>query len=159
MDLDLALREDCPPPLIDKSTSANKSEKEKWEKSNRMCMMIMKRAIPEAFRGTMSEKITTAKDFLVDIEKRFVKNEKVEMCTLLTNLISMRYKGKGNIREYILEMSHLASRLKTLKLDIFDDLLVCLVIISLASQFSQFKVSYNYQKETWSLNELISHCV
>ena len=41
-----------------------------------MCMMIMKRAIPKGFRGTMSEKKTTAKDFLVDIEKRFVKNEK-----------------------------------------------------------------------------------
>ncbi|KAJ4728701.1 Retrovirus-related Pol polyprotein from transposon TNT 1-94 [Melia azedarach] len=124
-----------------------------------MCMMIMKRAIPEAFIGTISEKITTAKDFLADIEKRFVKNEKAEMCILLTNLLSMRYKGKGNIREYILEMSHLASRLKVLKLDISDDLLVCLVLISLPSQFSQFKVSYNCQKETWSLNELISHCV
>ena len=84
----------------------------------------------------MSEKIITAKDFLADIEKQFVKNEKAEMCTLLTNLLSMRYKGKGNIREYILEMSHLASRLKTLKLDISDDLLVCLILISLPSQFS-----------------------
>ena len=36
----------------------------------------MKRAIPEAFRGTMSKQITTAKGFLEDIEKRFVKNEK-----------------------------------------------------------------------------------
>ena len=34
-----------------------------------------------------------------------------------------------------------------------------LVLISLPTQFSQFKVSYNCQKETWSLNELISHCV
>ena len=34
-----------------------------------------------------------------------------------------------------------------------------LVLISLPTQFSQFKVSYNCQNETWSLNELISHCV
>ncbi|CAA6667589.1 unnamed protein product [Spirodela intermedia] len=30
---------------------------------------------------------------------------------------------------------------------------------SLYAQFNQFKVSYNCQKDPWSLNELISHCV
>ena len=58
-----------------------------------------------------------------------------------------------------MEMSHLASKLRALKLDLSEDLLVHLVLISLPTQFSQFKVSYNCQKETWSLNELISHCV
>ena len=56
MDLDLALRTDSPPPLTDKSTSDQKREMEKWERSNRMCIMITKEAIPEAFRGTISEK-------------------------------------------------------------------------------------------------------
>ena len=56
-------------------------------------------------------------------------------------------------------MSHLASKLKAHKLDLSKDLFVHLVLISLPTQFSQFKVSYNCQKETWSLNELISHCV
>ncbi|KAK4404382.1 hypothetical protein Sango_0806800 [Sesamum angolense] len=159
MDLDLALREDSPPALTDKSASEQKREKKRWEKSNCMCVMIMKKSIPEALRGTMSETLTKAKDFLEYIEKRFVNNEKAEIGTLLTNLISKRYTGEGNIREYIMEMSHLASKLKALKLDLSEDLLVHLVLISLSTQFSQFKVSYNCQKETWSLNELISHCV
>ena len=34
-----------------------------------------------------------------------------------------------------------------------------LVLISLPAQFSQFIVSYNTQKDKWTLNELISHCV
>ena len=71
----------------------------------------------------------------------------------------MRYVGKRNIREYIKEMSHIASKLKALKLELSEDLLVHLVLISLPTQYNQFKVSYNCQKETWSLNELISHCV
>ena len=107
----------------------------------------------------MSEDIITSKDFLKDLEKRFAKNEKVETSTILANLISMRYKGKGNIKEYIIEMSHLTSRLKALKLDLSEDLLVHLVLISLLTQFSQFKVSYNCLKDSWSLNELISHSV
>ena len=116
MDLDLALRVDSPPPFMDKSTSDEKRAMERWEKSNRMCVMIIKKAITKAFRGTMSEKITIAKEFIADIEKRFVKNEKAEIGTLLTNLISMRYEGKGNIRKYIVEMSYLTSKLKALKL-------------------------------------------
>ncbi|XP_057954717.1 uncharacterized protein LOC131148806 [Malania oleifera] len=159
MDLDLALSVNSSPPITDKTTSNEKRDFERWEKSNRMYMMIMKRAILEAFRGTMSDCITTTKDFLTDIEKRFVKNEKFEISTLLTSLILKRYKGEGNIREYILELSHLTSKLKALKLELSEDLLVHLVLLSLPAQFSQFKVSYNCEKETWSLNELISHYV
>jgi len=36
---------------------------------------------------------------------------------------------------------------------------VHLILISLPTHFGQFKVSYNTLKDTWSLNELISHCV
>ena len=60
----------------------------------------------------MSDDITTAKAFLMDIEKRFVKNEKAEIGTTLMDLISMRYKGNIIIRESIMEMSYLASKLK-----------------------------------------------
>ena len=38
--------------------------------------------ITEAFRGIISETITMAKEFLADIEKRFVKNETFEIDTL-----------------------------------------------------------------------------
>ena len=159
MDLDLALRVSSPVPLTVESSSDEKRDIERWEKSNRMCLMIIKKAIPEAFRGTISETIKTTKKFLEEIKNRFAKNEKSETNTLLANLISMRYKGNGNIREYIMEMSHLASKLRALKLNLSEDLLVHLVLISLPTQFSQFKVNYDCQKETSSLNELISHCV
>ncbi|XP_074321767.1 uncharacterized protein LOC141658944 [Silene latifolia] len=158
MDLDLALRDERPATLTATSTSDAKRDMEKWERSNRMSLMIMKRAIPESFRGTMSEE-DNAKKFLVELEKRFVKNEKSETNTLLTSLVSNRYKATGNIREYIMEMSHIASKLKALKLDLSEDLLVHLVLISLPKKFNHFTVSYNCQKEKWTLNELISHCV
>ena len=71
----------------------------------------------------------------------------------------MKYKGQENIREYILQMSNIASKLKALKLELYDDLLVHLVLFSLPTQFNQFKVNYNYQKEKWTLKELISYFV
>ena len=95
----------------------------------------MIRAIPETFKSTMFKE-TNAREFHNDIKKRFAKNEKAETSTLLANLISMRCKGKGNIREYILEMFYITSKLKTLKLELSEDLLVHLVLIFIPVQFS-----------------------
>ena len=76
IDLDLALRIDCPTEITKESSSHSKREMEKWERSNRISLMVMKHAISKAFRGTMSEDIVTTKDFLMNLEKRFAKNEK-----------------------------------------------------------------------------------
>ena len=113
-------------------------------------MYTLKRSISEG---------ENAKKLIDEIEQYFAKNEKAETSNLLAKLISMKYKGKSNIREYIMEMSNLASKLKALKLELGEDLLVHLVLISLPAHFGQFKVSYNTQKDKWSINELISHCV
>lgn len=56
---------------------------------------------------------------------------KVETSTLLGELVSTRYNGKGDVREYIMEMSNLVTRLRALKLDLSNDILVHLVLISL----------------------------
>jgi len=52
MDLDIALRQDKP---IATEKNANKAKIEKWERSNRMSVMIMKCSIPEAFRDSITE--------------------------------------------------------------------------------------------------------
>ena len=91
----------------------------------------------------MSDEVT-AKGFLQEInKKRFAKNKKAETSKLLADLVQMRYKGKGNIREYIMEMSNIASTLNVLKLELSDDLLVHLVFISLPAHYGQFILSYN----------------
>jgi len=58
-----------------------------------------------------------------------------------------------------MNMSNIVFKLKALKLEISEDLLIHLVLISLLASFNQFEVSYNCQKDKWSLNEPISHCV
>ena len=112
MDLDLALRTEQPASLTVASSSDDRKNFEKWDRLNRMSLMIIKRGILEAFRGVVSEKITKAKEFLAVIEKRFVKNDKAETSMLLQSLISMKYKSKRNIREYIMEMSQLLLSLR-----------------------------------------------
>ncbi|KAH7857196.1 hypothetical protein Vadar_010122 [Vaccinium darrowii] len=158
MDLDYALRVDEPAKLTDNSTAEEKSIYEKWERSNRMSLMIIKHSISDTIRGAMPEE-ENAKKFLSQIADRFVASEKVEACTLLSKLVTMRYNGKGNIREYIMEMSNLVTKMKALKLEFSQEILVYLVLISLPTQFGPFKINYNTQREKWTLNELIAQCV
>ena len=54
-----------------------------------------------------------------------------------------------------MEMSNLAAKLKSPKLELSEGIPVHLVLISLPTQFSQFKVSYKTQKDKWTLNKLI----
>ena len=116
------------------------------------------RSILEAFQGSINESVNATK-FLLDIEQVFAKNEKAETSTLSRKLVGMKYTNKDNIREYIMEVSNIVGKLKALKLQLSDDFLVHLVLISLLAQFIQFIVSYKTQKDKWTLNELISHCV
>ncbi|KAL5555016.1 hypothetical protein UlMin_037252 [Ulmus minor] len=126
MDLDYALRFDHPADLTSSSTAEQKAAYEKWERSNRMSLMIMQHSIPESIRGGIPE----------DKDAKVSRNR----FTVLSKIVSMRYKGKGNIREYIMEMSNLVTKLRALKLELSDDKLVHLVLISLPAQFSPFKI-------------------
>ncbi|KAL6331379.1 hypothetical protein AAG906_011316 [Vitis piasezkii] len=134
----LCITSGSPSILLVPRSAEQRSAMEKWERSNRMSLMIMKHSIPEAIRGAIPEE-TQAKAFLDQIANRFAANEKVETSTILSKLVSMRYKGKENIREYIMEMSNLVTRLKALKLELSEDILQHL--------------------EKWTLNELIAQCV
>ena len=146
MDLDHAIQIERSLALTNDSTTEQRANFEKWEHSNHMNLMIMKHSIPNTIRSAMYEE-ENAKSFLSQIVDRFVGFEKVETSTIFSKLVSMRYKGKWNIKAYIMEMSNLVTRLRALNLELSDDILVHLVLISFPAQFSHFKISYNTQKE------------
>ncbi|XP_021907406.1 uncharacterized protein LOC110821766, partial [Carica papaya] len=158
MDLDWALWVDQLN-LITPDSTAEEKEFERWDRSNRMRMLVTEQAILEAFQGTMSDEIITGRDFLHSLEQRFIRSNKVEACTLLSTLVSIRYMGNENIRKHIMEMSHVHAKLKALRVELLEEVIMYFVLISLPPQFNHFKVTYNCQKESWNLNELISHCV
>ena len=64
MNLNLALWVDSHPPLTDQSTSDEKGDKKRWERLNCLCLVIIKKAVPKAFRGTMLKTTIIAKEFL-----------------------------------------------------------------------------------------------
>ena len=110
MDLNLSFRHPKADELTADSTAEDVLYYEKWDRSNRMSLMIMKRGVPEVFRSAITNEVTSASEFLAEIHKRFTKNYRAETSMHLASLISMKYNGKGNDREYIMGMSQLASK-------------------------------------------------
>ena len=48
----------------------------------------------------------------------------------------MKYKDKGNVRVLIMEMSHIGSKLKVLKLEFSNDMLIHLVLLQLPTRYN-----------------------
>ena len=90
MELDLELRMECPTSTMENLNEANI---EKWERSNRLSLMLMKRSVLEVFRGSINKNVNSTK-FLLDIEQVFAKNEKAKTSTLLRKLVGMKYTNQ-----------------------------------------------------------------
>ncbi|KAG7968142.1 hypothetical protein I3843_08G137300 [Carya illinoinensis] len=130
--LDFALEEQPSKPT-DKSIAEYVVEYQKWERANRLCLKIIKR-------------------------QRFIEFDKAEIGDLMDRLMSMKYDGSSGVREYIMKMIHISSKLEALKIPIAEPFLVYHVLNSLPSQFNQLKVAYNAQRDKWDLNDLIVVC-
>ncbi|XP_042423536.1 uncharacterized protein LOC122011190 [Zingiber officinale] len=158
MDLDYALWVDKPTPLSDTSTPDEKSAYEKWERSNRLSLMIMKGSISSDIRGGMPD-FENAKDFLDSIEEQFQISSKALATTLIINMVTSKYNDLGGVHRHILRMNNMtAAQLKAMDMEIFEGFLVHFIMTSLPSQFGPFKINYNTQKEKWKMSELISIC-
>ena len=70
-----------------------------------------------------------------------------------------RYSGNGGIREHMLRMSNLTSKLKPMDLALKDEFLINLVFASLPKEFDTFVVNYNIQPEKWNMKRLMAMCV
>ncbi|CAN6688327.1 unnamed protein product [Malus baccata var. baccata] len=157
MDWDLTLRTEEPPMSTDGSTSSQRSKYEKWQKSNRISLMIIKRSMTNVVRGGFPD-ATNAKDFLASIKEKYKESPKTEIGNLMNSLTTMRYDGIESVREYILKMMDVAGKLRALEVPISKTFLVHVIMNSLPDSYTQLKVSYNALREKWDVNELIAIC-
>ena len=160
MQLDTALRFDRPKPNKESEvTPQEKADIARWEHSDRMCIMVMKQTIHETFRGIIPDTETGAIKYLKALEEKFTKSKKTEVSTLFVKLATIKYKGKEGVREHVIEMTRLQRALKGHNYDISDEVLIEFIFLSLPSNFSQFKMTYNCQRETWTLPEFEAQLV
>ncbi|KAK3002114.1 hypothetical protein RJ639_021723 [Escallonia herrerae] len=119
MDLDYALRVDAPTAIMAESSTEQKAAYEKWERSNRISLMIMKGSITTAIRGAIPNS-DNAKLYLARIEEQFQGSSKAHATTLITKMVTLKYSGSNGVREHILRMNDMASQLKGLDMEISE---------------------------------------
>ena len=85
----------------------------------------------------MPDKVS-AKSFSAEVADRFLKSDKVEANRHLSKLINIPYNGKENIRKYIMKISNLVSKLKVLKLELSEEILVHFILISFLIKYNPF---------------------
>ena len=110
MDIDLALRIDEPETPTEQSTQANCALYERWERSNRLSMMVIKTHISQSIRGSIPE-CRTVKELMGAIDEQFVSSDKAQASTLMAKLCSMRLKGTQNVRGHISVLNNHSSSL------------------------------------------------
>ena len=157
LEFNIAFRVPQPAALTGESTAQEKEFFAKWERANQMSLLIMQNSMEEHVRGGIPS-CDLAKAYLDRIEEKFKSSDKAETGVLLSALINTKHDGSGSVREHLLKLVNLANKLNAMDIGITDQFLVHMALYSLSSEYKQLKVSYNTQKESWSVNELIFIC-
>jgi hypothetical protein len=120
-------------------------ENQKWVNANKKCMAFIKNKIENAIAGSIVE-YTSVGEFVEKIKSQFTGSSKVYATQLLKQLVIEKYTGGAyGIREHILRMSNIASKLKPMDadLELKPAQLVHLVMASLPKEFDNFVINYN----------------
>jgi hypothetical protein len=130
----------------------------KWDASNHKCLMVIKSSIKDAIKGGIPN-CETSKEYLKKVESQFTNSSKTYASTIIKGLVMKRYSFGSGVREHILKMSNMASKLKTMDIGLKVEFLVHLVMSSLPKEFEAFEINYNSQPESWGIEKLIAMCV
>ncbi|KAL3720364.1 hypothetical protein ACJRO7_005223 [Eucalyptus globulus] len=157
VDMDLALCEDEPPKPHNQSTTDQKAHYAGWENLNRLNPIDMKRSIAEHLISGLPED-TNVRQLLEAVGERYKVSDKAEVKNLLSELMNMRYDAVMDVREFILKMVHIQSKLKAHEIVLSENYIMHHALNVLPTKFSQIKTTYSTQNETWSVNALITKC-
>ncbi|XP_073283278.1 uncharacterized protein [Primulina huaijiensis] len=158
MDIDYAIRKDEPFAITENSIPDDVDLYEKWERSNRLCVMFIKTKISAGMRGSVDQH-NNVKELLKAIDEQFQSSDKALASTLIMEFSSLRLTSVRGVREHIMKMRDIAARLKTLEVEMSETFLVHYILCTLPQQYGPFKISYNTHKDKWSINELMTMCV
>ena len=138
--LDLALKVDEPSKPTDVISTDKRSFYERWEHSNRSCLMVMKYTIDKSIKECVP-KTERAKDFLEYVKANYTKIDKVEMTTYLKFLTTTMYDGVGGVRGHIIKLKHYFNKANEMKVELNDKFLKWLILESLPTSFDAVKLT------------------
>ncbi|GAV84712.1 UBN2_2 domain-containing protein [Cephalotus follicularis] len=134
MDLDHALRIDAPAAIVAQITIEQMAAYEKWERSNRVSLMIIKNSISVVIREAIHDS-NDAKTYLASVEEQFKGSSKAHASTLIMKMLTTMYDKTSGVCEHIMMMNDMASKLKGMEMAISEGFLIYFIMTSLLVQF------------------------
>ncbi|XP_073152803.1 uncharacterized protein [Henckelia pumila] len=131
MDIDYAIRKIKPPAITENSISDDVDLYEKWERSNRLCIMFIKTKISTGMRGSVDQH-NNVKELLKAIDEQFQSSDKALANTLIMKFSLLWLTNVRGVREHITKMRDIAARLKILEVDISETFLVHYILNTLS---------------------------
>lgn len=122
-DHDLAFRVDKSVDLTADSTPKEKQCFAAWEKSNRLSLQFMRMYIPNNIKTSL-HKTENAKEYMVNVKQGLKTADKSLAGKLMAELTNMRYDGTRTMHDHVIEMSNLASKLKSLRMTVDESFLL-----------------------------------
>ena len=120
--------------------------------------MIIKGSITQSMRGAIPDS-RAAKGYLGKIEDQFKGSSKIYATSLIRRLIDERYDPTRSLREHIIRKINMATKLKTMEMEISEGFLVHFIMSSLPTEFSPFTINYNAMDSKWGMDEMMARCV
>ncbi|GAV63058.1 hypothetical protein CFOL_v3_06580 [Cephalotus follicularis] len=102
-DVDLSLVMDKHGDLTITSTEDEKIVHASWMKSNRICLLSMRRSILDHLKSGMPTDCT-AKKLMSAISERYRVSSNANIGSPLQVLFNMKYDGNGGVRDYVIRM-------------------------------------------------------
>jgi len=158
LDLDLAFQVERSTAITDASSNEEKAHYKAWARSNRLSLMFMRVSIASNIKSTLP-KTDDAKEFMKFLEERSQTVDKSLVGTLMSILATMKFDGSRTMHEHVIEMTNIATRLKSLGMAVDEGFLVQFILNSLPSEYGPFQMNYNTMKDKWNVHELHSMLV
>lgn len=77
----------------------------------------------------------------------------------MKQLTDMKYDNNWGVREFILKMVHVQTKLKSHDIDLNENFIVSHILNCLPAEFTQIKIAYNTFGDKWTVNNLITKYV
>ena len=158
LDLDLAFQVEKSVAITDASSNEEKAHYKSWERSNRLSLMFMRKSITSNIKSTLP-KTDNAKEFMKFVEEHSQTADKSLAGTLMNTLTTMKFDGSCTMHEHVIEMTNIATRLKSLGMAVDEGFLMQLILNSLTFEYGLFQMNYNTMKDKWNVHELHSMLV
>ncbi|XP_061998824.1 uncharacterized protein LOC133716102 [Rosa rugosa] len=139
--------EDEPEALTKDSSAEEVKAFKAWHRSDRMAKNTIRNTMSDTVRGSVEEP-DLATDYMEAIERKLKESEKAEAARLSKAFHELKYEGSGGVREHIMKLIHINTRLRELLMGVNDRQVVHVALHSLPNTFSGLRTSYNALKGT-----------